>query len=388
MASTSAAGDSARQPIWKALSDKALAQLIMDQIPRFKERPFLEDASALTGSALIDHIASTLDGDFCWSLCFSPEFIRALAFEGFLPISCELGGGTGLFVLLPKLHEQRCILAFADLHVPRKVRKRAKQYTLTVDDAFDAVLDGCLDQHEDSWINPPLLKSFRYLGPTASCAERQDQHQSRRNADLHHSLVDEIAATTTAGPSSPAFTTRSDADANQNLDAGTACPAEQNLPPPAVVAASSTLPTPSASLQPPPTAEALAPPKARMCCFALWLDDALVAGEFGAVVGSSYTSYSGFYKVDGAGAVQMALTAKVLEAAGFPYWDLGQEHAYKLGLGARMVERQTFLPRFREARSRPNRLSELSAQQPGRRFRAEDLLHHGTGPGPGTTCCR
>ena len=55
--------------------------------------------------------------------------------------------------------------------------------------------------------------------------------------------------------------------------------------------------------------------------------------------------------------------------------DLSEDDRAALGLGARMVERQAFLPRFREARSRPNRLSELSAQQPGRRFRAEDLLH-------------
>ena len=37
-----------------------------------------------------------------------------------------------------------------------------------------------------------------------------------------------------------------------------------------------------------------------------------VGAELGALVGSSYTSYSGFYRLDGAGASQMALTAQVL----------------------------------------------------------------------------
>ena len=53
--------------------------------------------------------AVQLDGDFCWSLSFETAFLRALCYEGFLPICCELGGGSGLYVLLPKLHVQRCV---------------------------------------------------------------------------------------------------------------------------------------------------------------------------------------------------------------------------------------------------------------------------------------
>ena len=48
----------------------------------------------------------------CRSLNFSARFVASLCYEGLLPICCELGGGTGLYVLLPKLHVERCILLF------------------------------------------------------------------------------------------------------------------------------------------------------------------------------------------------------------------------------------------------------------------------------------
>ena len=60
----------------------------------------------------------------------------------------------------------------------------------------------------------------------------------------------------------------------------------------------------------------------------------------------------------------MVLTAKLLAAAGFAYWDMGQEHQYKLGLGATMEPRQAFLERFREARRRPNLLDEMGQRSP------------------------
>ena len=110
-----------------------------------------------------------------------------------------------------------------------------------------------------------------------------------------------------------------------------------------------------------------------MCSFALWHDGQLIAGEFGALVGKSYTSYSGFYRMDGAGAAQMALTAMVLERAGFEFWDMGQEHEYKLKHGASLVPRHVFLDGFRRARCGLNGLDAL-ARQHGGRFSGEELM--------------
>ena len=72
-------------------------------------------------------------------------------------------GGTELYVLLPKLHTERCVLPLDRLHVSRKTRRRARSFTLTCSTAFGAVIDGCLEQHGESWLYPPLRHTFAAL---------------------------------------------------------------------------------------------------------------------------------------------------------------------------------------------------------------------------------
>ena len=401
-----------RPPIWNSLSHDALLKLITDQIPRFQQRPYLENHAVLR-TALADGPASALlnfEGDFCWSLCFTAAFLRALIFEGFLPIAAELGGGTGLFVLLPKLHTQRCILSFPDLHVPKKVRKRAcrKRYSLTVDDAFEDIMAGCLEQHGASWLHPPLRDVFAELAPPSSQSPELRPLLDVSDAAKPPDEVGERATASPSSSSSPTSSPRADDDDDDWTAAGSAA-AIVGL---AVAASSSAAETSSTAAgastaadgAPATTAGVTATTltaagddadssgfaaggsstsgsSARLCSFALWLDGELVAGEFGAVCGCSYTSYSGFYRRDGAGGIQMALTAKVLQAAGFAFWDMGQEHAYKLGHGARLLPRQAFLERFREERCRPNTLAQLIVRSHGGRFGAADLLRPPPPPG-------
>ena len=67
-------------------------------------------------------------------------------------------------MLLPKLHEERCVLEFADLHVSRKLRRAARGCVLTVDRAWDAVVRGCREQHGDGcWLHAPLVATFKAL---------------------------------------------------------------------------------------------------------------------------------------------------------------------------------------------------------------------------------
>lgn len=77
----------------------------------------------------------------------------------------------------------------------------------------------------------------------------------------------------------------------------------------------------------------------------------LVAGEIGVFVGASYTSLSGFRRESGSGTVQLAATARYLEAAGARLWDLGMPLDYKATIGARNVSRSEFLSLFRAARA-------------------------------------
>ena len=74
----------------------------------------------------------------------------------------------------------------------------------------------------------------------------------------------------------------------------------------------------------------------------------------------------------------LRLAAACLEAAGFAWWDMGQEHAYKRQHGASMIPRAAFLAEFRAHRTKPNRLAELLAERDGRLTHA-DLCMAGSG---------
>ncbi|MDR3020341.1 MAG: GNAT family N-acetyltransferase [Treponema sp.] len=85
--------------------------------------------------------------------------------------------------------------------------------------------------------------------------------------------------------------------------------------------------------------------------FALYRDGKLAAGEFGVVCGRVYTSYSGFYDEDNAGAVQLILTTQYLQEQGFLFFDLGMPMSYKDDLGAVNIEADEFVRLFRLANS-------------------------------------
>jgi len=158
---------------------------------------------------VIRHIIMCDLGDFCWSLDFGPHFIGQLFSHGFLPICSVVSYGCGeesssdddsgdgsstidddapsdvsgkisvertnrkdpaeqshqcpqpLYVLLPKLHRSRCVLQnLSDIRIDRGARKRSRHYHLTVDTAFSRVMHGCIEQHGESWLWPPMQKSF------------------------------------------------------------------------------------------------------------------------------------------------------------------------------------------------------------------------------------
>jgi Leu/Phe-tRNA-protein transferase len=85
----------------------------------------------------------------------------------------------------------------------------------------------------------------------------------------------------------------------------------------------------------------------RPVSFGVYRNGELRAGEFGILAGKVYTSYSGYYDEDNAGAVQMVLTARFLEALGAPFWDLGMPLDYKAHLGARNLDPFQFVELFR-----------------------------------------
>jgi len=79
----------------------------------------------------------------------------------------------------------------------------------------------------------------------------------------------------------------------------------------------------------------------------------IVAGEFGYIIGKTYTSLTGFSKrtkeYNNYGTAQLVLLANYLEAEGFAFLNLGQTYMpYKLNLGAKIYSREAFLERWFE----------------------------------------
>lgn len=212
--------------------------------------------------------------EFCLSQSFDTEFIRALMDAGFLVMSY---GDDTAAVLMPKLHLERSVLFFKNLHVSKSAKRLLARYTLKPFDAVPPIIKACVTAHGDDWLTEPLQEAFGKL----------------------------------------AWPSAADADRNQWM-------AADNV---------------------------LHPPLRTFCsAFGLYRDYTLVAGEFGVVSGGVYTSYSGFFTENGAGTVQMILTAQYLEKQGFAFWDLGMPLVYKSALGAVELDRRTFIQKFREAR--------------------------------------
>jgi len=256
-------------------------------------------------------------GDFCWSVDFAGSFLRRLFATGFLPICSKMPVAGDppeeLYVLLPKLHRKRCVLLdFGTIHVDRGARKRSRRYRLAVDSDFQGVVQGCIEQHGESWLWPPMRDAFLSL--------LQEQQASTCEAVRPEAL-----------PKGAQWESAGSGQATQGGE----------------------------PVQPEPVAEDHGRPAlaATIHSVELWAEEGgdsqpvrLVAGEIGYVCGTMYTSLTGFYRESGAGTVQLLAVAGLLLRAGVQCWDLGMNHDYKDNLGAQDLERADFVTLQRSLR--------------------------------------
>ncbi|MBL6969819.1 MAG: hypothetical protein ISR68_00300 [Campylobacterales bacterium] len=79
------------------------------------------------------------------------------------------------------------------------------------------------------------------------------------------------------------------------------------------------------------------------------LNDKLISGEIGYIIGKTYTSLTGFYdtQYSGYGNLQLILLGQYLEENNFDFWNLGHTCPnYKFELGAKVYKRDQFLKRW------------------------------------------
>jgi hypothetical protein len=103
-----------------------------------RSRPFIHSAANL--DKIIERLNKNDKDEFGWSLSFDPMFISQLAINGFLPMAGQCF--SDLICLLPKLHQQRCLMVNLkdDLKISRGTRKQSRHFNVTVDQAFDEVI--------------------------------------------------------------------------------------------------------------------------------------------------------------------------------------------------------------------------------------------------------
>ena len=242
-------------------------------------------------------------GDFCYTRVFHYRLIGQLMSEGFLPIATE-------GVLLPKLHENRCVVRLPEaLHVSRSVRKKSKNFQITINHAFDRVVDGCKQQHGDHcWLYPPLVEAFRTMF----------------NSGKIDALIME----------------------DGRLPTGRICPVRLY----------------SVEIWNASTG-ALAGGELGRFSFFLYIystclcsTDELVHILFGSfretayTIGSIYTSLTGFWAEESAGSVQLAAIGRLLCGLGFSLWDLGMDMKYKSKIGSHLMPRGEFLEHVHQVR--------------------------------------
>lgn len=95
----------------------------------------------------------------------------------------------------------------------------------------------------------------------------------------------------------------------------------------------------------------------------------LVAGEIGYLIGSVYTSLTGFFErgdrsLNHAGKLQLIWLTKALQERQLSFWNLGHPHMpYKMELGAEIVSRADFLERWRKGTALDEWLASWRGQQ-------------------------
>lgn len=120
----------------------------------------------------------------------TPALIALLIWHGFLPMA-------GMGMLLPKIHKARCIMAPGDVHVGKKVKRRARGFHLSVDKAWASVVQGIqkltYTTHKgDCWLSDELSRAYQAVGDVRGQWRRGSA--SFHSVELWHTATGELVA--------------------------------------------------------------------------------------------------------------------------------------------------------------------------------------------------
>ncbi|CAJ1366194.1 unnamed protein product [Effrenium voratum] len=119
--------------------------------------------------------------------------IALLVWHGFLPMS---GGRRNVDLLLGKMHMKRCVLEPRKTHVPKKVRKRAKEFRLTVDTAWREVVESIqrltyTTAPGDCWLSDKVAEGYQDVHKLSPKWRRGIRFMS---VELWHAETNELVA--------------------------------------------------------------------------------------------------------------------------------------------------------------------------------------------------
>jgi Leu/Phe-tRNA-protein transferase len=67
------------------------------------------------------------------------------------------------YIMLPKLHLERSVLFFDNLHVKKSIRRYLGRYELRPDADFEEVIDRCVKKHDSDWLTPPFVECVKTI---------------------------------------------------------------------------------------------------------------------------------------------------------------------------------------------------------------------------------
>ncbi|CXH95025.1 Leu/Phe-tRNA protein transferase, putative [Plasmodium berghei] len=107
-----------------------------------------------------------------WCVHYNASFICKLFYEGFIPVASKQKVQVienfkpkiyKEYLLIPKIHFIRSCMHPSEIHISKKVKKKCKQFYITINKDFDGVVKGIVEKHGQNWLYPFIQNEFKKI---------------------------------------------------------------------------------------------------------------------------------------------------------------------------------------------------------------------------------